>query len=71
MTEEPQTVTAAEAEVTERPLASWAPEPPAAPAAAQAAIGAAAVPSDRPEVLVGAAFVLGLATALILKRLAR
>ena len=47
------------------------PTPPLPPSPAAAPTGASSVPSDRPEVAVGAAFAGGLALALILKRLAR
>ena len=66
-------MTSAEAEVTQRPLAAWAPDPaaPATAAAPPAVVTAPAAPTDRPELLVAGAFAGGLATALILKRLAR
>jgi hypothetical protein len=47
------------------------PTPPLPPPPAAAPIGASSVPSDRPEVAVGAAFAGGLVLALVLKRLAR
>jgi hypothetical protein len=45
--------------------------PPLPPPPAPASIGPVTIPSDRPEVAVGAAFAGGLVVALILKRLAQ
>ena len=53
---------------TEQQATGWSPEPAAS---ASTAYGSGAAPSDRPEVMIGAAFVGGLLAAQILKRLAR